>query len=192
MELGKLSATAELTSPINGSVYATGRLGDRWAVSVVFKANQTYAQRAVVEAFLLKLNGGEHKVSLWDFARDAPRGTVNTSGVTVSTAAAQFADTITLAGMGATKTLLEGDWFRLVTATGNQLVMCTADVTSTAGGTATVSFTPRLRGAVAAASAVTLFAPTATFMLEPGQKLMSPRNPQGTCPEWGVNFVEVF
>ncbi len=191
MEVRKASNTLASESPLSKSLYSVGRLGDRWGISVVFKANQTYAERARVEGFIARLNGLEHRVQLWDFARPTPAGSINLAGVTAS-AAAQFADAITLNGCGNAATLKMGDWFGVTTANGFQVLMCAADATASVGGVMAVSFTARLRGAVAAGAAVTLDSPKAAYLLEPGQDLVSPRDPQGVCPEFGVNFIEVF
>lgn len=190
LEVRQISLTQASSSPMNGAVHTYGMPGGRWGFSVTFQ-KQSYAQRAVVEAWMMKLSGMEHRIRMWDMARPLPLGTINQTGVTVSVLASQFAETIVLANCGATRTLLAGDWFEVTTSTGQQLLMCTETSTSSAGGVMTVPFRHRLRGSVAAASAVVLQQPKALFIMETND-VTSPRDPQNTAPEFGVNFIETF
>jgi hypothetical protein len=190
MEVQPINNTLAMSSPLNGDVTTFGLPGNRWRVTTTFR-RQTYADRAIVESWLFKLSGQEHRMKIWDFARPVPLGTINQTGVTASILAAQFAVTMTLAGCGNTTTLKRGDWLEVTTAVGQQLLMNTEDATANASGVMVINFTPRLRGQVAAASAVILQKPSALYILEDPNPL-SPRDPQGSASEFGVSWVEVF
>lgn len=152
----------------------------------------TYIERAQIEGFLTRFAGREHRLSLWDHRRPTPRGTCNVGGVTAS-AAAQFATTIVLNGCGVSTTLLQGDWFSVLTSTGTQLLQVTTDFTATAGGVMTLTDGVRqmLRGSVAGAAAVTLTRPSALFLIDDDQ-LTVPYGSQNLCPGFTLQLLEVF
>ena len=178
------------TSSLSGATQTVSLPGSRWLVQLDF-AQQTYAERAQLEALFMRLNGQEHRLALWDFARSTPRGTSNTGGVTVRVAAAQFATSLSLQGLGAGRTLLAGDWAAVATAAGNQLVQVSADATADASGYATVEVRAMLRGAASAGAAVTLVQPAGLFVLAQPD-LQVPRGPSGFCPAFSVDLIEVF
>lgn len=178
-------------STLNGAVQSTSLPGARLRQLISFPQH-SYAVRAPLEALLNRLSGVEHRLSLWDLSRPVPRGTCNLSGVTVSTLASQFATTLLLAGCGNTTTLLAGDWLRVTTSTGAQLVQVMADATASAGGAMTVEVRAMLRGSVAAASAVVLDKPTALYLLREDDGLMVPRGAANNCPEFTAQFIETF
>lgn len=177
--------TAE--SALSGYVQTTGMPGARWGWGIDF-APHTQAQRADVEAYLLRLSGRQHRVQLWDLRNPRPRGTIALTGVTLSASAAQFATSIVLAGCGASATLLAGDWLGL---TGGQLVRVVSDATANGSGVMTVEVRHMLRAAVASGSAVTLDKPAALFVrAEAGIAL--PRMPGNVEPGMSLDLVEVF
>ncbi len=163
MELVQLHNTLQFVSPLNGYTQSMGQPGSRWGW-VLGYGEQEYSVRQLLEAHFARLNGNEHRTSVYDMGRPRPRGTINLSGVTAS-AAAQFATTITLNGCGANTTLEPGDWFSVVTAGGVQLVMCVAPITASGGGVMTgVEFRHMLRSAVTGGAAVVTDKPTALFI----------------------------
>lgn len=177
-------------SSLSGAVQTISLPGMRWGATLEWP-QQSYAERALLEGLLALLSGPEHRLSLWDLARPVPLGTLNLSGVTMS-AAAQFADTVTLNGCGNTTTLQRGDWLKVTTAAGAQLLQVATAATATSGGVMSgVMVRPGLRGAVTAGAAVTLDKPPALFVLaEP--ELAIPRGGAGICPPFSVDLVEVF
>jgi hypothetical protein len=178
-------------SSLNGATQTTTLPGARLRLLSTFPL-QSYDARASLEGFLARLSGMEHRMSFYDLARPVPRGTCNLSGVTVSSLAAQFATSIVLTGCGASKTLLAGDWFKVTTSTGAQVLQVVADATANGSGVMTVEFRAMLRGSVAAASAVTLDKPTALYVMIEDAGLMVPRAPGGLCPQFDAQFIEVF
>lgn len=178
-------------STLNGATQTTSLPGARLRYMMTIAAQQ-YAVRADLEGFLTRLSGMEHRVSLWDLSRPLPRGTCNTSGVTVSTLAAQFATSLVLTGCGASTTLRAGDWVGVTTSTGAQVVQVVADATASGGGVMTIEVRAMLRGSVAAASAVTLNKPSALYMLLEEEGVMLPRGLGQVAPEFTVQFLEAF
>lgn len=178
------------TSVLNGATQTVALPGMRWSLTADFPT-QTYAERAQLEGWLMRLNGQEHRAMIWDLARPVPRGTCNLSGVLAS-ANAQFSSSIGIYGCGASRTLLAGDWLRITTSTGSQLVQVAADATANASGVISgLEVRPSLRGATANGAAVVLQQASALFVLaEPD--LAVPRGGAGICPPFSVEFIEVF
>lgn len=87
--------TAE--SSLSGYVQTTAMPGARWGWGMDFTPH-TQAQRAELEAYLLRLSGRQHRVQLWDLRNPRPRGNIRLTGVTLGASAAQFATSLTLAG----------------------------------------------------------------------------------------------
>lgn len=174
-------------SPLSGATQTISLPGAKWGWSLDF-GDHVDARREALEAFLLRLSGREHRVQLWDLKRPRPRGTCNLSGVTVSAAVAQFAQTVPLAGCGAGRTLLAGDWIGLGTG---QVVRVVQTATADGAGNMTVEFRHMLRTAVASGSAVTLDRPSALY-IRTEANLAAPRVPGRVQPGMSVDFVEVF
>lgn len=133
-----------------------------WAVTLT--SDRLYeTDTGAWKALLMQLRGQTNQLSLWDFARPAPRGTMRGT-MTVSTDAAQGATSLVIVASGEnSKTLLAGDLLGLGTGTTQQVVMVTADATSNGSGVITVSIEPPLRNAFVATSAVTWDKPKALF-----------------------------
>lgn len=177
-------------SPLSGYVQTNTHPGSRWGWALDFPA-MSQANRAAFEALVVKLQGREHRVRLWDHKRPVPRGSINTSGVTTSGTIAQFGTSCTLIGCGASATLLAGDWLRLG-ASGAQLVMVTDDVAADGSGVMTsVSFRHMARASVASGTAVTLVKPSALYILTESRQEF-PRQPGQAQPGVSLEFEEVF
>jgi hypothetical protein len=178
------------TSPLNGAVQSVGLPGMRWGLTLEWP-EQSYAERALLEGLLSLLSGPEHRINIGDLARPVPLGTIAISGVTMS-AAAQFAEMVTLNNCGNATTLQRGDWIGVVTSSGAQMLQVAAAATATSGGVmANVWVRPRLRGAVTEGTAVVLNNPKVKWMLA-GPELAIPRGGSNRCPSFSVDFVEVF
>ncbi len=176
-------------SELSGAIQTVSLPGMRWGASLDFPVH-TWDERADLEGFLTQLSGMEHRLELWDLARAQPRGTCNTAGVTAS-AAAQFASALTLNGCGANATLKAGDWLKLTTASGAQLLQVAADATANGSGVMTAQVRAMLRGAVTVGAAVTLTRASALFVLtEP--TLGIPRGGGNTCPAFSIELIEAF
>lgn len=181
---GVRSNDREFMSQLSGSVQTVGIPGTRWAAMLNFN-NQSRDVRPAVEAFFAKCRR-EHRIALWNMARPQPRGTINTSGVTLGARAAQFSTQLTLAGCGANTTLKAGDMLGIP----GQLFMAAADAQAGSSGAMTVLLTHEVRSAQLTGAAVTLVRPTAEFRLA-GKEIDFPF--AGTHhPAMAVELVEVF
>ena len=174
-------------SPLSGYSQTVSMPGAKWGWVLEF-GHHDDARREAIEAFLLRLSGRQHRISLWDLKRPRPRGTCNLGGVTLQASAAQFAETLQLTGCGAGRTLLAGDWIGLATG---QVVRTVADATANGAGQMTVEVRHMLRTAAAAGSAVTLDRPSALYV-RTDSNLAMPRQPGRAQPEFTVEFVETF
>lgn len=174
-------------SPLSGYSQTVSMPGAKWGWSLDF-GNHADARREAIEAFLLRLSGRQHRVSLWDLKRPRPRGTCNLSGVTLRTSGAQFVESVNLQGCGAGNTLLAGDWIGL---SNGQVLRIVADATANGSGEMTVEFRHMLRANVAENSAVTLDRPSALYV-RTDSNLAMPRNPGRVQPDFSIEFVESF
>jgi hypothetical protein len=189
MEWGQVHNQRASVSALSGYTQTLSLPGMRWLVRMDFPV-QLPALRAQLEAFLTKLSGMEHRVSLWDFGHGArtgvPMGTINRTGVTVSGTAAQFATSMNLTGAGGSNTLLAGDKFSV----NGQLLTVVDDATAAAGNITGLNFRPMLRAAAVGGSSVTLVKPTALFVLN-ATELVFGRAPVVGEP-LSCEFIEVF
>lgn len=145
--------TRSYRSPLTNSIQTVGRKGSLWRVTLQFN-NLDAAERAQMQAFLVKLNGQEHRFTLNDHAytrRGAGGGTPLVNG------ASQTGGSLVLDGATASVTgwLKEGDYFSVA----NELKMVTADCNSDGDGDVTVSFQPNLRSSPADDAAIDITAP---------------------------------
>lgn len=174
-------------SPLSGTSQTVSMPGARWGWSLDF-GDHVDARREALEAYLLRLSGREHRVQLWDLKRPRPRGTCNLSGVTLAASAGQWAQVLQLAGCGAGRTLLAGDWVGLP---GGQVVRVVQSATADGAGAMTVEVRHMLRTAVSAGGAITLDRPSALY-IRTEANLAAPRVPGRIQPGMSVDFIEVF
>lgn len=179
---GRSNSSAE-----SGVTQTVTRPGSRWGWSITM-APMLNSVRDDFEGWLAGLSGMEHRISTWDWQRSVPRGTINISGVTMSSSAAQFATSVSLAGCGANATLKRGDWLKF---TGGQLCRCIQDATANGSGVMTVQIRHSLRIAVTSGTDVTVYRPTGLYVLtEPTIQL--PRQPGPVQPGFSFDMIEVF
>lgn len=181
---GVRSNDREFVSQMSGSVQTVGMPGTRWSAMLNFN-NQSRESRPAVEAFFAKCRR-EHRIAMWNLSRPEPRGSINRTGVTLGSAAAQFSTQLVLAGCGANATIKAGDMLGVP----GQLFMVADDATADGSGVMTVQLTHEVRAAQLSGAAVTLVRPTADF------KLVSRDTDfpyAGThYPAMAVELVEVF
>jgi hypothetical protein len=161
--LGITPTVAVSASPFTGQqqVYEWPNVTWRASFDVVAKGRAEWSQ---LTAFMTSLRGRLGTVLIYPYQGVRPRGTTNTSGVTVATGgAAAQARAINLSGMGAARTLLAGDFLQLGTGATARLHMVVENATADGSGNATVTIEPPLRVAYSSGAAVTLVKP-ATVM----------------------------
>lgn len=191
-EFGGISSTLVVRSLTNGVAQTSEMPGKRWRVAMTLPS-ATLEDRAAVEAFFDSLNGQSTRVRIWHMGRlgrqghGTPMGTINTTGVTVKTAAAQFASSFVATGCGAGGTLEAGDML----AVNGQLLMNPALAVADGSGDMTITATGMLRNALTPGMAVTLIKPTALFILSAPDWRASYTN-GAYSTEFAVDFEEVF
>lgn len=155
-----VSNTAVFRSPLSGALQTLDRGGEVWRVRMTFQ-NLTGADKAVLKAFLAKLNGQQHRFTVYDHG-NVQRGAFG--GTPLVAGAGQTGNTLNIDGCSTTVTnwIRAGDMF----AVNGELKMCVADANSDGGGAATLTFVPRLRTAPANNDPITTTNPTGTFILE--------------------------
>jgi hypothetical protein len=192
-EFGPLTNTEAVKSPLSGGVVTGEVPGKRWACSTVLPVARG-ADRAKVEGFFDSLNGQAVRVRLWHMGRLAglhgpgtPVGTINVTGVTVKTNAAQFATSVTITGCGNAKTLEGGDML----AINGQLIMNPVLAAASAGGDLVVPVSGMLRTALTAGMPVTLIKPTAMFIMT-NPDWRAAYRPGDISEEFAIDWEEVF
>lgn len=152
-----VSNTSTFLSPITGTIQTLDRGGERWQVTMNFN-NLTSDNKAEMKAFLVKLNGQQHRFTLQDHSQ-VQRG--NFGGTPLVAGASQTGTSLNLDGVANTTDWIRaGDHF----AVGGSLKMAVADADSAAGAV-TVVFRPRIVTAPGDNDPVTTTDPTGTFML---------------------------
>lgn len=142
-------------------------LGERWKFSVTTLRQDSMGPDAgAIDALLFKLRNRQNKISLWNFARPVPKGTLRSAAL-VKTAVAQGAVQIVLKNAlnatGGQCTLLPGDMFSV-----NGMLMMVQDPCTSVGGEITVKVCTRFRKAVAVDTPVIWDKPTADFRIVSG------------------------
>lgn len=174
------------TSALSGYTQTATLPGARWGLSLDMP-EQAWDERDRLAAFIWRLEGAKHRIALADPARPRPLGTATLGGVTLASNAAQFAETLQLAGLGAGATLLRNDWIVL----GGQRLRVVADATANGSGVATVEVRHGLRAAQLAGAAVTLDAPTSLFILA-GEPPALGWDANARAPALTLELIEVF
>lgn len=152
-----VSNTQTFISPISGAIQTLDRGGERWVVTLTY-TNLSGANRAVMQAFLVKLNGQQHRFTLHNHA-EPQRGVL--SGSPLVAGASQTGVSLDIDGVGAvTNWMRAGDWFSV----NGEIKQCVDDVDSS-GGNAAIPFRPRLRTAPPNNDPLTVDDGTGTFLL---------------------------
>lgn len=146
------------------SIYSNGTqtidlMGDCWVVSMDLAGGTGLAAGRAIEVFFDRLKGSAGRVILPDLRLLANQGTMRGAPV-LGAAVAQLANMLPITtSPGATVAL--GDML----GAGGQLFRAMAAASADGAGNITVEVAPRVRAAIASGSAVTLYQPTAPFIL---------------------------
>jgi hypothetical protein len=153
--------TRVFASPLTNTIQTASRRGSYWKISLTFE-NLTGANRAELQAFLVKLNGQEHRFRIKDHSY-VQRGTVTSdTGLTVT--AGQTGSTLNVTSAQANKTgyLKAGDYINIE----NHLHMVTADCNSDGSGNVAIPIAPPLRETTTASDNIDVVEPvTGVFIL---------------------------
>ena len=134
-----VSNTRTYQSPLTNAVQTASRKGSLWKASLQFN-NLSGDDRKVMQAFLVKLNGQQHRFTLQDHShtpRGAGGGTLRVNG------ASQSGTTLVCDGATASVTnyLRAGDYISF----NNELHMVVVDADSDASTNVTLSIAPPIR-----------------------------------------------
>ena len=131
--------TRTFQSPLTNAIQTSSRKGSLWRASLQFN-NLSGADRKVMQAFVVKLNGQEHRFTLHDHShtrRGAGGGTLRVNGGTQSgTSLVCDGATASVANY-----LRSGDYISF----NNELHMVVADANSDGSGNITLSIAPPIR-----------------------------------------------
>lgn len=153
------SNTSVFESPYTRSVQTVDRGGERWIVTLLF-ANLSGDDRAVLQAFLARLNGQQHRFTLENHA-NPNRG--NFGGSPLVNGASQTGTSINIDGAtpSVTNWIMAGDFFSI----DGSLKQCVVDADSNGSGQVTIEFTPRIQTAPADNAVVNVSNATGVFFL---------------------------
>ncbi len=153
------SNTAPFRSPISGTIQTKDRGGERWRAQLTFTALRA-ADKAVMRAFLARLNGQQHRFTMPDHGH-VQRGAL--TGTPLVAGAGQTGKTLAIDGatFGVTNWIRAGDLFGV----NGDLKMQVIDENSDGAGLVTLTFVPRIVTAPANNAPIVVSAPTGVFML---------------------------
>ena len=151
------SNTAIFRSVFTGATTTTDRGGEHWRVKLTYR-NITAADKAVMKAWLVQLNGQQHRFTLHDHSL-IQRGSFG--GTPLVAGAGQTGSTLSVNGVSnVTNWIRAGDMFEVDGA----LKMQTIDATSS-GGAVTLTFVPRIVSAPPNSDPIVTSNPSGLFML---------------------------
>jgi hypothetical protein len=135
--------TRTFQSPLTNSVQTASRKGSLWKISMRFN-NLSGNDRAIMQGFLAKMNGQQHRMYLYDHSA-VKRGIApsNPADTLVVNSAGQTGSTLVASGATASQTgyLKAGDYI----AFNNELHMVTDDCNSTGSNTVSIPIAPPIR-----------------------------------------------
>lgn len=159
MSIGVITNTRTFTSPFTGAVQTAQRAGERLRLRMTFR-NMYDADRQELLAFLMKLNGQEHRFTVHDYS-NTQRGTFG--GTPRVKGAGQTGGTLLIDGCtpAVTNWIHAGDQFQV----GNELKIMTSNGNSDGAGEVLLRFQPSLRTSPADNALITTSSPVAVWML---------------------------
>lgn len=201
------SNTLQSVSPLSRASQVQLRQGDRWVCRMEFE-NLSARMAGRLDAFIAQLDGPGGQIALWDYRRPVPFGAAGQFTTTLFSDGTRFTDgtgfadgasapvmaagaeagaqSLPTSGWQAGATvLLAGDYIGV----GDRLHMVLNDITSTAGGLATLRIRPRLRAAVAAGAVIQVVRPTTRFRLADNAQADN-RTVPGTASSYALTLLE--
>ncbi len=156
--------TVVFASPLSGTTRTESRAGGRWRLSITVSGLMNVAQADkpathLIEAFLFRLNGAEHRAVIPDFSysRLGAGG-----GTPVVNGADQTGLTLATSGWPNSTTVLKaGDRIGI----SDQMIPLTTDATSNGSGQVTLALAHPIRTAPSNGASVEIDAPTARYIL---------------------------
>lgn len=162
-QFGITPTVAVSSSPFSGEQQVYEWSAAPWQASfeVIVRSPE---HRAAMMSFIASMRGRRGTVLLGPRHASRPRGTANTSGVTVGSGGGTTGGrTLPLAGLGAAATLLAGDFLQISSGANSRLHCIVENATADGSGNATVTIEAPLRADYASGVAVTLTSPKGVF-----------------------------
>lgn len=177
------SNTKTFRSPFNGASQTVRFPGTRWICSLTFN-NLTDDKSRRIDALVAELDGEYGRVKIRDWGRNgrAPAGSP-----VVSDADQTGMELNTKGWLPGKAVLMTGDYITV----NDELKIVTADVTSSASGSAVISFAPMLRSSPAANAPIEVENPFGIFKLKDNQQGTGNRIP-GVFTSYTLEFEEAF
>lgn len=177
-----LKSNVAVFEAFNNAISTLNRGGERWEIELSF-LNLRGADRATLRAWLVQLNGQEHRFTVHDHSH-TQRGTFG--GTPVVDGSSQTGTQINIRGATASVTnwIRAGDWLQF----GNELKQCTADANTDGSGDVAVSFLPRIRTSPADGAAIEVVQPLGQFLLNSNRT--SWRNKPGGFSDFVISAIE--
>ena len=177
------SNTKTFRSPFNGASQTVRFPGTRWICSLTFN-NLTDDKSRRIDALVAELDGGYGRVKIRDWGRNgrAPAGSP-----VVSDADQTGMELNTKGWLPGKTVLMTGDYITV----NDELKIVTADVTSSASGSAVISFAPMLRSSPAPNAPIEVENPFGIFKLKDNQQGTGNRIP-GVFTSYTLEFEEAF
>lgn len=177
------SNTKTFRSPFNGASQTVRFPGTRWICSLTFN-NLTDDKSRRIDALVAELDGEYGRVKIRDWGRNgrAPAGSP-----VVSDADQTGMELNTKGWLPGKTVLMTGDYITV----NDELKIVTADVTSSASGSAVISFAPMLRSSPAPNAPIEVANPFGIFKLKDNQQGTSNRIP-GVFTSYTLEFEEAF
>ncbi len=177
------SNTKTFRSPFNSASQTARYPGTRWLCTLTLN-NRTDDQARKIEALVAALDGEFGRVRLRDYGRAGRKP----AGAPVVSDPNQSGVVLLSRGWAAGQLVLRtGDYLTVNT----ELKIVTADVTSSASGTAAIQIAPMLRSAPSAGAAIEVAAPWGIFKLKDNGQGAADRIPGGFT-SYTLEFEEAF
>jgi hypothetical protein len=175
-------ANTSIFRGFNGAIQTQDRGGERWAVELRF-GHLRADEKAVMKAFLARLNGSQHRFTLHDHSQ-IQRGAFG--GTPLVNGASQTGGLLIIDGasLSVTGWIKAGDHFSV----GGELKMATGDADSDGAGGVQLEFTPRIRNAPANNEPVIIADPPGTFLLATNESDWS--NSPGDFSDFVIKAIE--
>lgn len=173
----------QLTIVRSGKIFTYGLPGARWTCTVRYENDAMI--RPAIEAMLINLEGGAHRLSFGHFGRPIPNGTLR-GNPTLGAAVVAGATSITI--VNANGGLKAGDIIGLP----GQFVMVMADINPVATNLNNVQVKPAIRAAHNSGSAITWNRPTTLWIPDSNIAGPFPYEPGGSRPPFSFRFIEAW
>ena len=182
MVLERISNTNIFQSPLSGAIQTADRGGERLVARLSYRSLQN-ADRSDLIAFLMKLNGQQHRVNLPHHGLNQ-RGAFG--GTPLVAGASQTGTSLNIDGcsINITDWMKAGDTFSF----NGEMKIATADADTDGSGLTTLNFYPRIHSAPPNDEPIETTAPTGVFMLAGNKDSWTYR--PGSLSDFNLTFIE--